>query len=140
MPTIRMTPEQAAEFEAEARRRGGKVSGRADAVVHIGRTPKYRNQRTELLGKTFASKKEAQRYLQLLAMQHAGQISGLELQPVYLIEIGGELICRYIGDFRYIEDGQTFVEDVKSSATKTPVYRLKKKLLYALYGIEIREV
>ena len=32
------------------------------------------------------------------------------------------------------------VEDVKSPATKTAVYRLKKKLVKALYGIEIIEV
>jgi len=32
------------------------------------------------------------------------------------------------------------VEDVKSKATKTAVYQLKKKLVKALYGVEIVEV
>jgi len=32
------------------------------------------------------------------------------------------------------------VEDVKSEPTKTPIYRLKKKLLLACYGIQITEI
>lgn len=36
------------------------------------------------------------------------------------------------------ERGARIVEDVKGF--KTPVYRLKKKLVEALYGIQIREV
>jgi hypothetical protein len=38
-----------------------------------------------------------------------------------------------------VEDGSVIVEDVKGGAS-TPVYRLKKKLVKAIYGVEIREV
>jgi len=47
-------------------------------------------------------------------------------------------IGSYRADFTYVnEDGQPIVEDVKGF--RTPVYRLKKKLMRALYGIEILE-
>lgn len=40
----------------------------------------------------------------------------------------------------YTEDGKKVVEDTKSEATKTPLYRLKKRLLAERYGIKIKEV
>lgn len=57
------------------------------------------------------------------------------------VTANGIKICVYIADYIYIENGRSVVEDVKSAFTaKLPVYRLKKKLLSALLGIEIREV
>ena len=106
---------------------------------------KYNAKRTTVHGTTFASQREAKRYCELLLLEKAGEIQHLELQPVYPIEVRGALICRYVADFRYREkplrtgsSGQVVVEDVKGM--KTPVYRLKKKLIAALYGIQIREV
>lgn len=101
---------------------------------------KFRAIRTEVDGITFASRKEARRYSELKLLERAKQISGLELQPVYRLEVNGALICKYLPDFRYIQDGKLVVEDVKSDPTKTPVYRIKKKLLAALFGIEVKEV
>jgi hypothetical protein len=50
-------------------------------------------------------------------------------------------VCKYISDFVYLENGQKIVEDVKSEYTrKLPVYRLKKKLVKAVHGIDIKEV
>ena len=101
---------------------------------------KYRAIKTEVDGIKFDSKKEANRYDQLRLLEKARQISQLELQPSFRIEINGVKVCDYKGDFRYVEDGKTIVEDVKSEITrKLPVYRLKKKLMYAVYGIEILE-
>ena len=79
------------------------------------------------------------RYKELALMQRVGQISGLELQPRYLCEIGDVLICAYVADFRYRDEGggALVVEDVKGF--KTPVYKLKKKLVEAIYGLEILE-
>ena len=102
---------------------------------------KYRNHKTTVDGVKYDSKKEAARHQELMLLERAGQISELELQPVYRMEINGMLVCKYIGDFRYIEDGQTVVEDVKSPITrKNPVYRIKHKLMQALHGIKIKEV
>jgi hypothetical protein len=39
-----------------------------------------------------------------------------------------------------MRNGRRVVEDCKSKPTMTPVYRLKKKLVAALHGIEIHEV
>ena len=48
----------------------------------------------------------------------------------------------YTADFRYRDDnGKVVIEDVKSWATaQERSYRLRKRLVEALYGIEIREV
>ena len=100
---------------------------------------KYHARRTEVDGITFASKKEAQRYAELKLLQRSGQIRMLNMQvPFILIEKSkyGRAI-KYIADFVYVENNQTIVEDTKGF--KTPVYRLKKRLLAEIYGIEIKE-
>ena len=104
---------------------------------------KYGNRRTEVDGLVFASAAEARRYGELRLLERAGRIAGLEVQPRYRLVVNGVLIGTYVGDFRYEEDTDApdaaeVVEDVKG--VRTPVYRLKKRLLWALYGIEIREV
>lgn len=98
---------------------------------------KYGAKKTVVDGFTFASKREAARYKELLVLQRARQISQLELQPEYPLVINGMKIGKYIADFMYVENGSVVVEDAKGF--KTPVYRLKKKLVLALYGVEIRE-
>jgi hypothetical protein len=99
---------------------------------------KYRNIKTEVHGITFASKKEAYRYCELKLLQRASEISDLELQPRYDIVINGMKVCTYVADFRYKESGETITEDAKGMLT--PMYRLKKKLMKACHGIEIKEV
>lgn len=99
---------------------------------------KYRNKKTEVDGVTFASKKEATRYLILKERLKAGEIASLELQPKYPMVVGGVKVCVYVADFRYREGGESVTEDVKGC--KTAVYRIKKKLLKALHGIDVREV
>jgi hypothetical protein len=103
---------------------------------------KYGNKRTKVNGITFASKKEANRYLFLLSKQNSGEISELELQPEYKLWVTSEdgfetMVGRYRGDFRYLRGGKRIVEDVKGY--KTPIYRLKKKMVEARYGIRILE-
>jgi hypothetical protein len=114
-----------------------KVAGRS----------KY-NVRTDAVGKAnrtvdnvlFDSMKEANHYQILKVLFHRGKIGSLELQPRYRLEVNGELICTYVGDFRYVDLGrlEIVVDDCKGF--KTPAYKLKKKLMKAIHGIEIREV
>lgn len=88
----------------------------------------------------FASKAEYRRYQVLRVELQAGTISQLTLQPVYRIVINSQPICKYLGDFKYIRDGETIVEDVKGSRDPRyhePVFKLKKKLVEAVHGIEI---
>jgi len=101
---------------------------------------KYHNIKTVIDGITFASKKEAGRYQDLKLLLKAGEITDLVLQPKFPLVVNGHKIGSYIADFQYKANGETVVEDVKSEATKTPVYRLKKRLMKALLNVEIKEV
>lgn len=98
---------------------------------------KYGAVRTEVDGVVFASKREAKRYQELRLLERAGQIEQLELQPRYPIAINDVKICTYVGDFQYRERGAFVLEDVKGM--KTPAYNIKKKLVKAIYQIDIRE-
>lgn len=102
-------------------------------------TTKYGNRRTEVDGITFHSAKEAARYKDLRLLEAGKVISGLELQRSFALVVNGKHVCTYIADFCYFENGKYVVEDVKSPASKTPVYMLKKKLMAATRDIEIRE-
>jgi hypothetical protein len=118
------------------------------------RRSKYGAIKTEVDGIVFASKAEARRYAELRLLEKAGEIRNLKLQPSFPIEVirrwNGEVVQAgvYIADFQYddviathrggYEAWKTVIEDVKGM--KTPVYRLKKKLVEAQYGIEITEV
>lgn len=100
---------------------------------------KYHARRTEMDGIMFDSAAEARRYGELRLMERAGLVTGLELQPCYPITVNGTRVGLYRADFRYQDsNGQQVIEDVKG--VRTPVYRLKKKLVEALYDIEITEV
>lgn len=100
--------------------------------------PKYQNWKTVVDGITFDSAKEARRYGELKLLQRAGQISGLAIQPTYRIVVNNCLVCTYKADFTYLDaEKGLVVEDVKGM--KTPVYRLKKKLMLAVHGVEILE-
>jgi hypothetical protein len=105
--------------------------------------PKYGAVPTLVDGIKFASKKEAARYRELKLLVLAGAIRDLQLQPRFVLTVQGVTIGKYIGDFRYEELTETggrwdtVVEDVKG--VKTPIYRLKKRIVEALYGIDIRE-
>lgn len=102
------------------------------------RRHKYRAKRTTVDGITFASKKEAKRYWELCLLERLGTIKQLQLQVKYPIHIEGKLICTYIADFVYMnQHGDTITEDVKGMIT--PVYRIKKKLVEAIYKIKITE-
>jgi hypothetical protein len=98
---------------------------------------KFHAKRTYVDSIAFDSKKEAARYQELRLAEKAGVIANLELQPRYPLIVNNVALGSYVGDFLYEENGERVVEDVKGM--KTPVYRLKKKLLKAIYGIDIRE-
>lgn len=93
-------------------------------------------------------KKNGRYYQQLKLMEKQGLIKDIklqvkfELQPKY--KKNGKTIraINYIADFVYtdVKTGQMIVEDVKSEATKTQVYKLKKKLFEYKYDLEIKEI
>ena len=123
---------------------------------------KYLNKKTEVDGILFDSKKEAEYYLYLKQLEKSGEIQSLQRQvpfeiipPVYIDVVKHlktkdktETRCvqratHYVADFVYIvtKTGQREVVDVKSFITRrNPEYRLKKKMMLAFKGIEIKEV
>lgn len=120
-------------------------------------TRKYHNQPTTVNGIKFDSKKEASRFVVLSSMQQAGKIRNLRLQAQYTLQESyitpdGERVraIRYVADFAYErpttpdKNGTVYwlpvVEDVKSKATRTAQYEIKKKLLRERFHITITEV
>ncbi|CAB4180346.1 Protein of unknown function DUF1064 [uncultured Caudovirales phage] len=98
---------------------------------------KYSNERTLVGGIMFASKAEAARYSELLLLERAGAISGIECHPRFALVVNGCKIATYVADFRYLDKrtGLAVVEDVKG--VQTAVFKLKYKLVRALHGIDI---
>ena len=102
--------------------------------------PKYRNKKTVIDGISFDSSKEARRYQELLLLERTGVIQNLRRQVRFPLSVKGQLICTYIADAVYTENGHEIVEDTKSPVTrKLPVFRIKAKLMRAIHGIAIRE-
>ena len=123
---------------------------------------KYYNVKTKASdGSVFDSMKEARRWEQLLLLQKAGKITSLQRQVAYellpnqyetypryskkgeRLKDGTKLVERkvdYVADFVYTdaETGENIVEDTKGVRTKD--YVLKRKLMYAVHGIKIKEV
>lgn len=132
-------------------------------------TAKYHNEKTEVDGIKFDSRKEARRFCQLKLAQELGVIEDLRLQVDFTLieaytDAKGERhqALRYKADFTYkvrsagydhlaklgYEDVEFWrsllpcalvIEDVKSAGTKTRVYINKKKMM-ADMGYQIREV
>lgn len=92
-------------------------------------------------GHYFPSEAECERYKTLKQREQDGTITDLELQPRYRIAHpdNGLLICTYVGDFRYRNATcNLVVEDVKGLISD--VYKIKRKMMRAFYGIRIAEV
>jgi hypothetical protein len=103
---------------------------------------KYNNIKTVINGITFDSKKEAAYYGILKLKQKAKLIDSFQMQVKYDLTVNGIKIGFYKADFVTFKEGKVLdVIDVKSEMTKKlPVYRLKKKLMKAIYGIDIVEI
>lgn len=117
--------------------------------VFPGRS-KYGNKKLVMDGEHFDSMKEAARYQELKLLERAGEIRELKRQVPFVVipvqkDEKGKVIERevkYIADFTYIEKGKLVrtVEDVKSKATRTKEYIIKRKLMLYRNGIRIKEV
>ena len=109
-----------------------------------GRRHKYNAHPVEIDGYVFASGKEGRRYLQLKAMQQAGEIFGLELQPEFELlpafrDITGKKhrAIKYRADFKYRDITKAvIVED--SKGYETAVFKIKRKLFCHRYDYELR--
>lgn len=106
------------------------------------RPNKYKAKKVKTEDGTFDSQAEYRRWVQLQLMERAGLIEGLRRQIGYALDVNGHNVCKYKADFAYYSPAgplaRLWIEDVKG--VRTPVYRLKKKLMKAIHGIEIQEV
>ncbi len=106
---------------------------------NVHKPSKYRNQKTEVDGHVFDSLAEARHYWDLKHLERAGDITDLELQPVFPLIVNGVKVAQYRSDFRYKDrQGRIHVVDVKGVRTST--YILKAKMVKAIYGIDVEEV
>ena len=102
---------------------------------------KYGAQKTEYKGIVYDSKWVAERAYQLDMFQRSGHIKDLQRQVRFILQEDyvnnkGEKIrpISYIADFVYTgKNGQKYVEDTKSPATRTAEYRIKKKIFEYKY-------
>lgn len=100
---------------------------------------KFGAVKTDLDGIKFDSKQESERYAQLKILEKSGLITGLKLQPKFMLQEGfiklGKRYCpiTYKADFAYydVQKGQSVVEDVKGFETKD--FKLKRKLFEYKY-------
>ena len=90
---------------------------------------KYNAIKQTYNGEVFDSKKELKRYMELELLLRAKEITDLELHPKFDLIVNGVKIGRYTADFKYKNGSDIIVEDVKSKATKTRDYMLRKKIL-----------
>ena len=118
-----------------------KVSAATSAKTKAPRR-KFHNVPVVIDGHRFDSTSEGNRYTELRLMERAGEIRQLEIHPRFPLVIHEQDCGVYVADFAYLtQHGERVVEDVKSPATrKLAVYRLKKRQVWALYGIDVREV
>ena len=102
---------------------------------------KFHAKKAEFNGITFDSIHEKNRYVELVLMEKAQVIQDLKVQQKFPLipksKWGREIY--YKADFTYYRDGKLVVEDAKSPVTKTPVYRLKRRLMMEKYSIVIEE-
>ena len=153
-------------MEQQARRGSAPA---AMAATEKPKETKYHNKPTERVTPSgavlvFDSQKEARRYDVLIQRLQMGQIRDLRLQVDFTLQEAytdpeGNRVraIRYKADFTYkerdaaeetlaaskgwpCESWRLVVEDVKSRATKTQKYEIKKKLLKERFGIDITEV
>lgn len=113
---------------------------------------KYGNTIVEVDGIKFDSAGEARRYGDLQLMEKAEEIRHLEVHRIFNLKVNGIEVCDYEADFYYLDlkTHRWVVEDYKSKPSKDKkkkfstanlrVYKIKKKLMLAVYGITIREV
>ena len=114
---------------------------------------KYKFGNTKVIAdeQKFDSLKELRRYRQLQMMMQAAhpniKVVKIERQVPYTFCIGGKKIFTYKADYRVTyASGRVEVEDVKAltkdgkMAYRDDAFKLKKKIIEAEYGIEIKLV
>src|SRR5687767_11147003 len=104
---------------------------------NMAKPHKYGARQTVVDGIKFPSRKEANRYSELRLLEKADKVRDIRCQVRMPLEVNGLLVTHYVADFVYwdVEQGKRIWEDTKGFITDS--FRIKAKLVRALYGIEI---
>jgi hypothetical protein len=130
-----------ARRQVEAFRIAEKARDELLRVQAPGPRSRHKAKRVEIDGRSFASKAEGSRYLELRRREAIGLIRELELQPRFPLVVAGVTVATYVGDFSYLDGGtgELIVEDVKGKgAPLEPIFKLKRRLVEALYPFTVR--
>lgn len=124
------------------------AAGRVANTAPWRKTPissKYGNKKTEVDGIVFDSKREAKHWIELKSMQQRGEIFNLRRQVKFelipAVRLDGRMrpATKYVADFVYTDkDGKEVVAD--SKGFKTDVWMIKRKMMAAFHGIEVKEL
>ena len=124
-----------------------KLTGHMLKLVPKAPGSKYGNKKiTTANGIKFDSLAELNRWSHLQLLERSGHISELRRQVVFemvpSVKFAGAArarpAIRYIADFVYQERGVEVIEDVKG--VETPEFKIKRHLMKALLGLEVRVV
>lgn len=103
---------------------------------------KYRARKVTVDGVTFDSQGEYCKWCELKLLEKTGAIRNLERQVRVPLLVNGKKICDAVIDFAFFEGDKRVYLEFKSKFTRTlPVWRLKRKLLEAIYPVvTLREI
>lgn len=96
---------------------------------------KFKAIPTSYDGIKFASKKEQKRYKELQLLERSGELLFFLRQVPFHLPGNVKYICDFM---TFWKDGSVTIEDVKGF--KTEMYKAKKKIVEAIYPIEIMEI
>lgn len=110
-----------------------------DLTRYFVRRSKYNSRKVVVDGIVFHSIAESERYKELKLLEAAGEIVDLKTQFRFRCVVNGYKICDYYADFKYFDmrNKKFVVEDKKGY--KTDEYKIKKKLVEAIFSIQIVE-
>jgi hypothetical protein len=127
----------------QARNLAQRIPGSAGAelVQAAGKKHKYNAESDKQIltmdGYVFDSTAELKRYGQLKWLRLGGKIHHLEVHPTYELHgPDGRVLGEAELDFRFVENGQIVIEDVKGVDNR--LSRWKRKHLLSEYGIEVK--
>jgi hypothetical protein len=121
------------------------ISAAEARKLGIGGEPKakrkYRNEPVVIDGRRYDSKREAAYCENLILLEKAGKIGGLEFQKRFaLLGTKGEHICTYVADACFWDHEQDRFRVIDVKGVETAVFKLKRKMMLALKGIAVEVV
>jgi hypothetical protein len=122
----------------------GSIAASSSGSTCAPRRSKYGNQKVEVDGIRFDSKREAKWWTTLQQQQQHGIITDLKRQVRFALQTVTEegerkIVGHYVADFTCIEQGRLRVLDAKGYRGD-PVYRWKARHFLAQYGHAIEEI